>query len=375
MNPYETVQLIESLDSVKKPTQFLLDRYFPTSENTDVYTTEKILVEYRKGSRRVAPYISPRSNGVTLERFGSYLREYVPPTTGMKTTLTLDRLKPRGFGEALYSKLTPEDREATMLLKDMDDLRDTIRRRLEVMASELIFNNKLVVQPRDDDGKICGPEEEIKFYEGATNPAVYTPTANWSTSKASGQQIFADIKAMIKMLSRRGIPATEVLMASDVAEVFESNEFIYDRLDNRRMEYGSMKPTELAPGVSKIATINIDGRDIDFLCYNEEYADENDANQPFIPTGYIALLAPGCGHTVYGAITQLEADEQYHTYPGMFVPRYLVDLPNNTKTVAVRSAPLPMPHQESPWVIAQVIKPAPSTPPESDDGKGQGGGS
>lgn len=377
MNPYETATLIESLELVKKPPQFLIDRYFPTNENTDVYKTKKILVEYKKGTRRVAPIISPRSNGVTLERFGSKLVEYEPPVTGMKTALTIDRLSERGFGEALYTNLTPQDREATMLLKDMDDLRNTIRRRLELMASELIFTNKLVLQPHDDDGKPCGPEEEIKFYEGEANPAVYTPTASWTTTKASGQQIFADVKAMVRMLAKRGIPAIEVLMAPDVADVFENNELVFEKLDNRRAELGSMKPTELTDGVAKIATFNIDGKNIDFLSYCEEYVDDEGSGKPFVPKGYIAILAPGCGHTSYGAITQLEDDKSFHTYPGKFIPRYLVDIAGNTKTAVVRSAPLPLPHQESPWVVAQVIKPAAAAGDDSNKGsesdKGTGG--
>ncbi len=397
MELFETATLLESLEQVKKPTNFLSDRYFPTSKNTDVFKTNKVLVEYRKGARKVAPFISPRENGVALENYGEYMREYVPPVIGMRKTLTIDDLNKRGFGEALYTAMAPADREATLLVRDMADLRDVIKRRQEVMAAEVLFNNSLNVQEYGEDGK-KGKSWNMKFYEGDTNPAVYTPTANWADTKASGKQILADVAAMIKMLSKRGIPATEVLMAPDVADVFLANEYIHELLDNRRIEIGQLKPIELPDGVSRIATLNIKGRNIDFLyihelldnrrieigqlkpielpdgvsriatlnikgrnidflTYDEEYFDdESGTEKPYIPSGYIVLLAPGCGHTVYGGITQMEKDESFHTYAGEAVPRHIVDIAGNTKMVSLRSAPLLLPHLESPWVVAQVIK-------------------
>lgn len=352
---FETRTLLESLEEVQAPTSFLADRYFPTTANTDVFKTEKVLVEYRKGARKVAPFISPRANGVALERYGEKMREYVPPVIGMRRTLTIDDLKRRGFGEALYTSLAPAQREATMLVNDMADLRDVNKRKLEAMAAEVLFTNALVVKEYGDDGKAIGEGKEIRFYEETTNPSIYTPTANWTTTKASGKQIIDDVAAMVKMLSKRGIPATEVLMAPDVADILLNNEYILELLDNRRFEIGSMKPIELPDGVSRVANLNIKGRNIDFLTYDQEYFDEEtSAEKPYIPYGKIILLAPGCGHTVYGGITQIEDDGNFHTYEGMNVPRYIVDKYSNTKMLAVRSAPLPLPHQESPWVVATV---------------------
>lgn len=357
MELFETATLLESLKEVKQPTNFLSDRYFPTSPNKDVFKTNRVLIEYKKGAKKVAPFISPRSNGVSLERYGSYMREYIPPVVGMKRSLSIDNLEKRGFGEALYQAMTPAEREATLLVEDMADLRDVIKRRQEVMAAEVIFKNALVMKIYNEDFEPTGEENEIKYYDGVTNPAVYTPAADWTTTKESGKQIISDLKAMIKMLSKRGIPATEVLMAPDVAEVFSTNEYFMELLDNRRIELGTIDPKELPDGVTNLATMNIGGRNINFLSYDEEYFDEETKeNKSYIPAGYIALLAPACGHTLYGGITQMEKDEKYHTYAGDFVPRYLADVPGNTKAVVLRSAPLPVPHQESPWVVAQVIK-------------------
>ena len=284
------------------------------------------------------------------------MHEYIPPTVGMKRTLTIDDLKLRGFGEALYGDKTPEEREGILVTEDMAELRDTLRRRHEVMASEILFNNKLTIKEFGDDGKPSGAEKVMQFYEGGSNPAIYTPSSNWTTTEESGKQIIADITAMVKMLTTRGISATEVVMASNVADVFLANPYIQKLLDNRRMEMGEVKPIELPDGAARIARLNIRGRMIDFLTYDEEYYDaESKKMKPYIPEGYIVLLAPGCGHTVYGGITQMEDDNQFHTYAGEEVPKLLVDRTHDTKMISVRSAPLLLPHYKAPWVSAHVI--------------------
>ena len=355
MNFYETATLLEALKQVKEPTNFLANRYFPTDENKDIFKSEKVLVEYRDGDQTVAPFISPRVNGVTLERLGNETHELIPPTAGLKRTLTVDDLRKRGFGEALYGDKTPEEREGILVTEDMRELRDALRRRHEVMASELLINNKVTIKEYGDDGKIAA-EKEMKFYEGGSNPAAYTPSASWSTTEESGKQIIADITAMVKMLTTRGLSATEVVMASDVADVFLANTYIQKLLDNRRMEMGEVKPIELPDNAARIATLKIRGRMIDFLTYDEEYLDrESGEMKQYIPSGYVVVLAPKCGHTVYGGITQMEDDDEFHTYAGKEVPKLLVDRTHDTKMISVRSAPLLLPHFKAPWVSAKAI--------------------
>ena len=128
--------------------------------------------------------------------------------------------------------------------------------------------------------------------------------------------MLADISAMCKLLTSRGLPATEVLMAPDVADVFLANEWILKLLDNRNYMIGGVDPETLPSGVTKIARLNVKGKMLDFLMYEEEYEEIDGTMKPYIPAGKIAVTAPAAGRTVYGAITQMESDEQFHTYAG-----------------------------------------------------------
>ena len=51
--------------------------------------------------------------------------------------------------------------------------------------------------------------------------------------EASGKQMISDMASMISMLTSRGLPATDVLVAPDVADIILSNEWILKLLDNR----------------------------------------------------------------------------------------------------------------------------------------------
>ena len=46
---------------------------------------------------------------------------------------------------------------------------------------------------------------------------------------------------------------------------------------------------------------------------------------------------PGRGKRLYGAVTQLEADRQYYTYEGQYIPKVTVDLESDTSSLAMSS--------------------------------------
>ena len=109
--------------------------------------------------------------------------------------------------------------------------------------------------------------------------------------------------------------------------------------------------------MTKFARLNIKGRMIDFLCYEDTYLDVDGQEKAYIPTGKVALGAAGAGRTVYGAITQLEqTDGEFHTYAAQAVPKYLSDAVGNTRTVELNSAPLCIPNNESPFIVATAIQ-------------------
>lgn len=354
-NFYDTHTLLMSVKQLPPLHTFLLDRYFPTNAASDIFATDDVLVEYRKGSKKAAPFVAPRKGGITILRDGYTMKRFTPSYIAPKRPLTIDDLKKRGFGEALYHNLSPEQRQGVIMMGDLDELRNMNLRRKEAMAAEVIFTNGCIMDEYIDDLHNF-EEREVRYYDGDVNHATYTPAADWDTNEASGRQMLNDVAAMISMLTSRGLPATEVLVSPDVADVVLANEWIMKLLDNRRYEMGGVSPELLPSGASKICRLNIKGRMIDFLSYEDTYTEVDGTVKPFIPAGMIAVCAPNAGRTVYGAITQVEqADGEFHTYAAVDVPKYLSDAAHNVRELMLSSAPLCMPNNENPFITAKVL--------------------
>lgn len=354
-NIYDTHTLLTSVSQMPPTHTFLLDRYFPTNEATDIFTTTDVLVEYRKGTQKAAPWVAPRKGGITVERGKHQMRQLTPSKIAPERTMTIDDLNKRGFGEALYTNLTPQQRQGVMVVNDIHELRLMIARRKEKMASDVIFTGGCIMDEYVDD---LGTHEaaEVRFYDGASNPGTYTPAADWDTTEAAGKQILADAAAMIAMNTRRGIAATEFLLAPDVADVFLANAWILKLLDNRNYMIGGVDPELLPSGVAKIARLNIKGHMVDFLTYDESYEEMDGTMVPYLPAGHIALAAPAAGRTVYGGVNQVEqSDGEFHTYRAKEVPKYISDANNDVRKIRLTSAPLCVPNNESPFIVAEVL--------------------
>lgn len=351
-NFFDTHTLLMAVERLTPASSFLRDRYFPTNEASDIFATDDVLVEYKDGSKKLAPFVAPRKGGVTILRSGYHMERYTPPFVAPKRSLSYDDLNKRGFGEALYSKLTPAQRQQTLVLKDADELGEFITRREELMAAETMLTNGCIMKHiADDEAK--EDDMDIRFYTGTNNPAEYIVSKNWSDPDA---HIMDDLKAMIRMLTSKGLRASELVCSPDVADAIIKNEEIQKFLDNRRYELGSVEPETLAPGAAIMAKLNVGGRIISIISYDETYTDENGDDVQYIPEGKCILTAPACGRTLYGAVTQVEqADGEFHTYAGKRVPKYLSSAEGNTRSLTISSRPLMIPNNKNPFIVADVL--------------------
>ena len=180
---FKTHTMLMMVEGLNPLYTFLRDRYFPTNDATDVFATEDVLVEYRDGSKKLAPFVAPRKGGVAVLRKGYHVERYTPPYIAPKRTMTADDLQKRGFGEALYTKLTPAQRQGALMMKDFEDLDEMIHRREEAMAAETLLTNGCVMKHITDDPNKTD-DQEIRFYDGENNPAQYTPDKDWNDPDA-----------------------------------------------------------------------------------------------------------------------------------------------------------------------------------------------
>jgi len=351
LNILSSHALIRSASQLVRPVTFLRDRYFPTNDATDIFNTDDVLMEFKDGNKKLAPFVAPRKAGVTILREGYTMERYTPPFIGPKRPLTVDDLNKRGFGEALFTQLTPEQRQAALIFKDMQDMDDLIARREEAMAAELLINNKLVMKHIADDTSKY-EEMEIQFYSGS-NPNLATLDTKWN---ADGANILGDLAVLVRKITSKGLPVTDLICAPNVADTIINDDKIEKFLDNRRYELGRVDPKLLPAGAALICVLNVNGRYINVITYDETYTADNGTDTSFVTSKYAILTAPNCGRTLYGAVTQVEQEDGlFHTRAGRRVPKYVSDATGNTRDIYLASRPLLVPNNKNAWITFQAL--------------------
>lgn len=352
INVFDTYVLMAITEEIAPVPSFFRDRYFPTTEE-DIFASDKVLTEYQKGDRKMAAFVSPRAGDIPMDREGYEIFEYQPAFIAPSRCLTLDDLKKRGFGEALYPGADPAKRATNLQLRDLTDMDKRIIRREEWMAVETMLNNSCTMQEYID-AKTVGEKKYVKFFDKASEHT-YTVGATWNSADG---KFFEDVKAMCKMLASRGLPAVDLVLGTDVADALLENEEVVRRLDkNSGIITGTIDP-ELTkyPGVAFMGVLNFGGFKLNLFDVDETYEDENGVTQSYFPVNAAMVTAPGCGHMMYGQITQINyGDDDFTTIAATRVPKFIVDQPNDIRKLRLASRPLAAPKNYCPYIVATSV--------------------
>ncbi len=338
-------------DRYVKPKSFLKDFFFPTT-TADMFSTESVLIDSMKRSRKPAPFVI--SGSKDSSRDGFVTDEYKPPRIAPSRTMRVDDLKKRGFGEQIFnSNDKPNLRAVRMTVQDMNDMSDMITRREEIMCSEVLRTNACVMKHIDANGGADTETHTLKFYSGDANDQVYTPAKSWADASAD---ILGDIYAMRKVIRTAGNPADILLVSADVADAVMKNTEIRSQLDNRRMETGNMKPMELPDGAVKICELNVKGAWVAVIMYDETYEDDDGNDTAYLPEGTAIMTAKACGRGYYGGVIQLEhSSDEFQYYEGRRVPKLIKDVKNDEKKLQLVAKPIMAPVAKMGWIASTVI--------------------
>lgn len=348
-NTYYMAGMVQEIVPVPS---FFRDRYFPTNDSTDIFNADKVLVEYRDGDRRMAPFVVRRAGDIPIGRLGYEIHEFEPPHILPSRQLTLDDLQKRGFGEALLSNSTPAERARALQLQDLSDLDRRILRREEWMAAQTMINNGCTAVAYIDNN-VAGEPFDVFYYDTTgSNPALYTVATKWD----AGGDMNGDVEAMAGDLLDRGLPAADLVVGTTVGQFIQSDEKWAKRLDNRRMEYGHLAPRLTTyPGTAWLGRLNFGGVELDIFVNRETVVDERGKTFRQFPATSAMVTAPGCGHMMYARIDQMEDDREFHSFAMKRVPKFIADVSKDIRKLRLGARPLAAPHQKAPWIYAANV--------------------
>lgn len=348
LNLFDTYMLMAITEEIVPQQTFFRDRYFPTGDD-DIFAADKVLTEFMAGDRKMAAFVSSRAGDIPMDRMGYEIHEYQPAMIAPSRLLTLDELKKRGFGEALYANSTPAERAARLQLRDLTDMERRIVRREEWMCAQTMINNACTMQTYIDD-KTEGEKLYVKFFDGASDHT-FTPAAKWTTWAI----MKSDVNAMCRKLSKRGLRATDLVMGTDVAEAVMGFSDLQKLLDkNSGIATGHIEE-ELSQyeGVVFMGVVNFGGFKLNLISVDETYVDDAGTEQHYFPSTSAMVAAPNCGHLMYGQITQIDyGSDTFTSHAGIRVPKFVLDQPNDMRKLRLASRPLAAPHNYCPYIYA-----------------------
>ena len=316
------------------------------------FVTKSVDMDYKKGARKLAPFVSREIGGKVVPNTGYTTETYTPPFIAPDRVTTIDDILDRQPGESLYSGRTPAQRAVIQMSEDFTDLREMILRREEWMCAQAMLTGKIVVLGE-------GVKDTIDFR--FTNLIDISKDAKRKWKGGTVQNKYADLKAWHEKVQKEGFTNCNVcIMASDVVTEFLMDEQIQKLLDVKNYALAVIKPTQKENNVTYIGTIHELG--LDLYQYNEWYVDDwtdpaNPVELPMVPAGTLMMASTHAKYSMYyGAISILnQRTEKWETVAGKYVPDTFIKKRPDRRFLSLQSAPVPVPHEVDSWITVKVM--------------------
>lgn len=343
MDINNTQSLLMALAQTYPPSTLFRDTFFPDPKT---FVTKTVLMDYKKGTRKMAPFVSKGGGGVNVGRNGFSTKEYEPPMMAPQRPTTKEDVESRGFGENVFSDITPEQRAQELRAQDIAELIDMNTRRIEWMCSQLMLFGQFQVSGFADDGETA--VIDTVTYPDWTQKLTLTGTDMWTNA---GADIYGVMEDMSQTVSRNSNRVPDVAIASyKTCQKIIKNESIMQYLmvpNAQNLSLMSFQPRIISPGVRRIAYIQ--SLNVELYAYDGIYEDASGNIQQYIPDGYFIMGNSGRGSQLFGAVTQLEQDGVYRTYKGANIPKVWNETGKDVQMIRVASKCVPKPEFIDDW--------------------------
>lgn len=328
------------------PSKFLHSTLFGTNIT---FKGEEVLMDYKKGGVKMAPFAVKGSN-VIVGRDGFKTLRFKPPMLAPARIIDIPVLEQRAFDENPLNPMSEAEKAARYRAEDFADMRDMIDRRLEWEAAQLLINGKFEAKGYADDGSL--QVTDTITIDGWDQTKELTGDDAWTNTKAD---IYEQINELRVEMSKKYCAPTMLIANSTTIAKFLKNESLHEKMViPKDASFATIVPQVVNPEITRYAVLT--PGNIEVYGYDGIYVDDEDSQvKSLIPDGYIVLTRPGIGRMLSGAITQYMEDGQAHTFPGMYVPKEVVDVAKDIDTISLRSRTVPCPLDVDSWYTVKVF--------------------
>jgi len=234
--PYTIADLHEVVRTLKRPTNGLLAKFFPTQRQS---TAQFISFDVDEQKRYVAPFVHHRARARRRAARGTALKTFVPAYIKQATPFDPSVAFTRAAGESFGGSLTPQQRGDLAVSNALQDQSDAVDRRMELMAVEALKDGKVSVTGEDY------PTQVLDYQRHASLGGAAAAGDRWLAANAAtvDPADFVDkMSAITTKLASQATP-TIVLDNVDAWPAFKKLEAVKKHLDIRNVNAGQLTVT------------------------------------------------------------------------------------------------------------------------------------
>ena len=334
---FSTNTMLAVVESLVKPSQFLLNRFFPTIQTEQ---SEEIHFDVIDKTRRLAPFVSPVVAGQIVSTKGFTTNTFKPAYIKDKRVFDSNRPLKRSAGEQIGGSTDPMNRLRMILANEVIDQVDMIMRRQEVMAAEALRTGGLTITGDNY------PTQNVSFNRDGALTVTLTGAAKWGQTGVKPLDLLQDWAQT--MLQKSGAMPTDVIMTTDVWKVFREDTQVQKRLDQYRGNSTMVQNAQVAEGGVFMGII--DGFNI--FVYSGWYINDSNVETAILPAGTVLMTASQLqGVQAFGAIRDEAAG--YQALP--YYPKSWVENDPAARILLMQSAPLVVPTRVNASFTATVL--------------------
>ena len=340
MDIYGTAELNRIVDEIIKPVpSFFLDTFYP---EVSISEKEEIYFDVTSENKpRITPFVHPLHAGKLVEDKGYSTKSF--KTAYVKDLRILNPMKTikRRAGEAFTGALTMQQRAQLILLQQLQDQKDMLRRRLEVMAIEGVLSAKQTIVGE-------GINALVDFGRDAAMTIVLTGSAKWDAVGNTSQSApFEDWSQML--LEKSGSGRGKIVMDTKAWKLFRQDAK-FDKILDKTNKLSDASGLDLSQRFAdEGASYKGNLGDFEVWVYSGNYINDAGVSTPLMPDNTVALIGNIEGVQHYGAILDLDVLQARES----FTSSYVTKNPSARHTL-MQSAPLLVPYRPNATLIIKV---------------------
>jgi len=338
------VGVVEDLRSRPAPVS-LLSLFFPGLIEE---ATEEIHFDTEDKPRRLAPFVSPLSQGKVVENLGFATKTFKPAYVKDKRVFDANRPLKRMMGEKLTGSLSPEQRIQLHLVAALDDQLRMLRRRKEVMASEVLRTGSCVIAGDEY------PSVTVNFGRaGALTKTLTAGAAEWDDAGINAIDNVEDWA--LEVLQTSGAAPTDVVFSVGAWRMFKRNPDGTIRADFTAavdtLRARDQSSIDVGPRIGTGCIFRGTLGNLRLWTYADWYIDSAGAEQPIMPANSLIMGSASIeGVQCHGAIRDEEAGFQATE----FWPKSWLQQDPSVRYLMSQSAPLVVPFRPNASLAAVV---------------------